>query len=267
MDNFFLWLESNSAIRWEDGEGNPIEGPAEGEDCFAILSDGSKVVFDLRYDVVRVTYNNKSPKDQVGDAVEAFADANPEQRLDGMYLDNFLKFYKEVKPNIYQRFEPKAGDRLGDGDTYEPDRQPDLSDFIMQKSMARYPGGSITQITPATGYVLADGRTVPMGRGNNRDDDHRFMVPSEKAMEKWGWPKTNSETEKMYELMRRSGAARIIISEPLVISLTAPLTKQQRQVIRKYIQDKNVKGIIVSFAGGREYEFTTKDHRQMDRYL
>ncbi len=266
MDKFQLWLES-AGIQWEDADGNPIASPEEAHDCTATLADGSKVTFTYGYEHVRVKYDRKSNRHEVEEAVKTFADANPDATLDGMDLDAFLTNYKEIKPNVYQRFEPEPGDRLGNGDTHEPDQEPNLADYMMRKSISSYPHGNSTRITPATGYVLPDGRTVTMGRGNNRDDDHRHMVPSEKAMEKWGWTKADSETQKMYELMRRSGAARIINSDPFVISITKPLTRQQRQVIRNYIESNRIKDVIVSFVGGKEYEFSTKDHRQMDRYL
>ena len=118
---------------------------------------------------------------------------------------------------------------------YEPDEQPEMGEYLVNK-YAHF--GQTDTITKATGYLLPDGRVVQMGR-NYRDEDHRHALPSSQAMRRWNWPenvvKQNNEstrTPAMIELMKRAGAVRIIANdrEICVHAETAPSLAQKRLV-------------------------------------
>ena len=73
----------------------------------------------------------------------------------------------------------RPGEMDEKGAAFEPDRQPDLDEFMVNKA-AEF-GGPTNAINGGTGYILTDGRCVPLG-GSQRAQDHRYLVPSSQAM-------------------------------------------------------------------------------------
>jgi hypothetical protein len=258
---FYRYGES---IKWEDSKENPLEEPPQ-DNAVAILSDGSRVEFYYGSGPMRITYNRTSPQDEVGQAIRDFLEVNPEEIVDCNGLNKFVDNYKEYKINLFKRFEPQAGDDIGDGEIYEPKEQPDLAKYMSRRVAGKY--GQSYAVDGSTGYILPDGSIIKMGRGNNRDEDHRWIIPSRNAMKNWGWPELESETQKMHELIRRSGAIRVIVGNPFYITTAKPLTTQQRQAVKEALSRMKIKDVLISFLGGREYEFSTDEHDKMRRYL
>lgn len=267
MDNFRLWLEADSPICWFDSADGPIAGPNDSEDCYVTLPHDIQVEFDVGFKVTRVKYPRQLARKEplVRVVIQQYAEAYPDSLLDGLDLSDFLPNYREISPHVYQRFEPKPGETMGDGDDYEPDKQPDMAEYIFQRAVSKYGQGN-EAIGPATGYVLPDGRAVQMGAGM-RADDHRFMVPTQAARQRWGWPANDSDTGNMQELMRRSGAVRVHLSDYMLVNPPGRMTPAQKRAIVDAVKRFKIKSITLAFVGGRTYEFETSDHEQMERYF
>jgi len=146
------------------------------------------------------------------------------------------------------------------GSPFEPDRQPDLDEYMINKTKEFGSPGS--GLGPGTGYLLADGSTVQLG-GSSRAQDHRHVVPSSDAMRRWGWPEdvvrqcdqgTNSPA--MREMMRRSGSIRVMVSRSeLFLDMMARPTGAQMRVIERFISDTpSLQNVILAGAGRRTHE-------------
>ena len=146
---------------------------------------------------------------------------------------NFREFL-EAK----QEFRP--GQEIDEfGNRYEPDNEPVDWDEWLSNVMSGYGGADYTDITPATGYILTNGKAVQMG-GRTRDQDHRFAIPTMDAMKRWKWPKEvvkgygqGTVTPALYEFLKRSGAMRVGLSygELWVHGLTMPTQAQIRTIL------------------------------------
>jgi hypothetical protein len=125
---------------------------------------------------------------------------------------------------------------------FEPQEEPDLNEFIRNKFTHDY--GEQRRSEHSTGFILSDGRPVGMGvRPGLRDSDHREAIPTAGAMKRWGWPadvvkhyEEGTRTPGLRELMRRSGALRVISSpEQLILESHAPVTGAQRRAVLDHI--------------------------------
>lgn len=152
----------------------------------------------------------------------------------------------------------RPGEMDEKGAAFEPDRQPDLDEFMVNKA-AEF-GGPTNTINGGTGYILTDGRCVPLG-GSQRAQDHRYLVPSSQAMRRWGWPEEvakqadqGSNTPGMRELMRRTGAIRVMADRrELFLDMPGRPTYSQRRVISEAL--RGVTNVILSMGNTRTREF------------
>ena len=139
--------------------------------------------------------------------------------------------------------EPLPGQLDQYGSAYEPMEEPDLAEYMANKSLEY--GQPVDFLCPEVGFLLPDGRCLLMGRGGERGQDHRWMVPTLAAIERWGWPhavviahREYSRTPAMFELMRRSGAVRVILGHDLILSLRTKPTRAQIRVVTELIRER-----------------------------
>lgn len=163
----------------------------------------------------------------------------------------------EPEPKVY-----RPGQLTDDGDTFEPERQPDLSDFMVNKT-AEF-GSPGESINGGTGYLLPDGRTVQLGGSSSRAQDHRFVIPSTVAIRRWGWPaeivtqrEQGTDTPAMREMMRRTGAIRLMCERrELFIEMPGRPSNTQKRVLSDLIREGKIVNVILSNGGriNREME-------------
>lgn len=154
------------------------------------------------------------------------------------------------------------------GDKYEPKKEPELAGFILNQYLQDF--GTSDEINSATGYLLPDGMSVQMGHGN-RAQDHRNAIPTIAAMKRWKWPQevidqhaVSSSTNAMKELMRRSGAARIIASSQfLAVHYEIPLTGRQKSAIIHFVVRYRPNEVVFQY-GARNVSLSWED---VENYL
>lgn len=169
----------------------------------------------------------------------------------------------------------RPGEHISDEKgAFEPEKQPDLSEFIANKFAHDY-GEADTGLSHGVGFLLSDGRGVPMGPRDQRYDDHRGAIPTHAAMKRWGWPEDvtrkyaeGTRTPALIELMRRSGAVRVHSDRhQLVLHFAAPLTPQQRRQIANHVDSNRFETVVVSPEGGKEYELQSPDSTEVERAI
>lgn len=155
----------------------------------------------------------------------------------------------------------RPGETTADGAAFEPHEEPDdLGEYISNQFKDEY-GEPEEGIYSSTGFLLEDGRGVPMGPGE-RYEDHRAAIPTAEAMKRWGWPEDvirhheeGTRTPALFELMRRSGALRVHASKgQLIIDAASPLTSRQKQAILDHHEMYNPETVILSSDRGHERE-------------
>lgn len=148
----------------------------------------------------------------------------------------------------------RPGELMDDGEYYYPDAEPDYDEFMSNYYKTDF-GEVGDQITPASGWILRNGSTVPMG-GMQRDQDHRNIVPHSGIMTKWGYPSEivkkfdqGSSTPAMYELMRRSGVIRITAAnkEHFAIQGFQSPTPAQRRTITRFVKQYQPQSVALEF--------------------
>jgi hypothetical protein len=158
-----------------------------------------------------------------------------------------------------KRDAPRPGAPGPDGEVFYPDCEPDLAEYLYHRHRHDY--GECPELGVTTGWLLPDGRAVQMGRGRQRDEDHRASIPSAEAMARWGWPegviREHNECTRgpaLRELMRRSGAARVLAWDAsLVVESCGPLSRRQRAAVRDYAIRARVRYVMLD-VGGRAVE-------------
>lgn len=160
----------------------------------------------------------------------------------------------------------RPGEPTEDGGHFEPEREPpDLGEYIANKFKGDY-GDPEPGIGYSTGFLLSDGRGVPMGPGE-RYEDHRAAIPTTGAMRRWGWPEEiargadqGTRTPALFELMRRAGAVRVHASRgDLVLHLASPLTGRQAAAIRSHVESHRPHSVVVEVQGGGDAQLDRPD--------
>lgn len=149
------------------------------------------------------------------------------------------------------------------GGKFEPKAEPELNEFIANQFKDDY-GERHDGIGRSTGFLTPDGEGIPMGPGE-RYEDHRAALPSSAAMKRWKWPaeivKANEQgggrTQALFELMRRSGAARIHSGGGnLIVHLASPPTDQQKRAIVQHVSSERPENVIISHVDGAEHSLS-----------
>jgi len=143
--------------------------------------------------------------------------------------------FKEEMENEGDELAP--GEEDEDGGAYEPKNEPDLDEYMKNQ----YP---TTDSWLAAGYLTADGSLLDMSLGQGqRVEDHRSIIPSEEAAERWGWPEETygprgSRTDRMHEMMARAGAVRVgYYGDGASFDVQSPLTSRQTRSIERFVSD------------------------------
>lgn len=156
--------------------------------------------------------------------------------------------------------ELRPGSETLAGGNYEPDEINDrgLDEYVKN----HYPNEPHEGANwNAAGYVFADGSLNDMSHGQGeRADDHRSVVPSEKALAQWGFDKhqVDNRTLAMNELMRRTNMARIHIGggesgTDLQLHIEAPLTSSQKEALTYYVKNYRPENVYYDIGGGFGY--------------
>ncbi len=199
------------------------------------------------------------------------------QKKKGPIRSKYVAMMKKMKESEeWEDEEPEEELRPGmptkDGGHHEPEHEPDLGEFIANRFRQDY-GETTDEITPETGYLLSDGRCVPMGAYGSRYEDHRAAIPSLEAMKRWKW---NPETIRQYEtasrgpaldeLIKRSGAARIHASRDTLAVDSARLTYRQKSAIVEFIMRYHPATVIFDL-NGRSKEFDSPEPFEIEDWL
>lgn len=177
----------------------------------------------------------------------------------------------EARQGEAERLRP--GQETMDGDTHEPDEQPDLVEFVLNK----VGGGAATDdINYGTGFITPDGRGVQMGPPSQRYDDHRSAIPSHDAMSRWGWDgdvlrhyTDGTRTPALYELMKRAGLVRLHSdsSGTMTVGLGAKPTKAQTEALMKHALEKRHSYVVIAPRDGDEIELEGQKVWDLDKHL
>jgi hypothetical protein len=149
--------------------------------------------------------------------------------------------------------ELQPGQITSDGGKYEPEREPDMDAFMRNQ----YPEGY--SLGPA-GFIMADGALLDMsdGGGEVRGDDHRSIIPTEEAAQRWGWAMdgqgdsgegSTSRWGLLVQTLALSGAIRFDPSG--LLHLEKEATTEQERVIANYIRDYEPDYLSIRFGNGQ----------------
>lgn len=141
----------------------------------------------------------------------------------------------------------KPGEMDAEGGSFQPDKEPDLAEFVRNRFAGDY--GYDEPTTPMTsehGFILPDGAPVRMGSGGTRGEDHRSALPYTTSMRRWGWPEEvvkkveeGTRTPGLVELMKRGRIARIHIDDrnkSLYVHFVHRLTPAQKLKVSHYVR-------------------------------
>jgi len=145
------------------------------------------------------------------------------------------------------------GQTTSDGGKYEPAQEPDMDTFMRNQ----YPEGY--SLGPA-GFIMADGALLDMSQGGGevRGDDHRSIIPTEEAAQRWDWAMdgqgdsgegSTSRWGLLVQTLARSGAIRFDPSG--LLHLEKEATTEQERVIANYIRDYEPDYMSIRFGNGQ----------------
>lgn len=183
--------------------------------------------------------------------------------------DYEFNWQDEEEPKVY-----RPGQMTDDYEHFEPEKEPVDWDEWLTNMFSDF--GLSDSINASSGYLLTNGQAVQLGR-YNRDQDHRYAVPTSIAMKRWGWPEEiikkyeqGSTTPAMKEFMRRSGAMRIGAGSGsfFVHGMTWP-TARQRDAIIEYIMKNNPRSVTIEMPTGRPggVELSSPDVYEVEELL
>lgn len=142
--------------------------------------------------------------------------------------------------------ELSAGVQTANGSPYEPESEPSIDEFMRNQ----YPEGGTWG---ESGFLMSDGTLLDMSHGSGtRADDHRSIIPSEAAVERWGWTKGDREYsrwELLVQTLRRAGAMRIDGQSGLVHTENELTAAQERSII-DYVRDFNPDYVSIRVGDG-----------------
>ncbi len=150
-----------------------------------------------------------------------------------------------------EQLEP--GERTSDGGRYEPEREPNMDTFMRNQ----YPKGE--SWGPA-GFIMSDGALLDMsaGGGDQRGDDHRSIIPTDEAAERWDWEMdgqgdsgegSTSRWGKLVQTLNRAHAIRFDHSGLLHLEKYA--TPAQKRAISQYINEVQPDYLSIRYGNGR----------------
>ena len=147
----------------------------------------------------------------------------------------------------------EPGAITSDGGRYEPEREPNMDTFMRNQ----YPTGE--SWGPA-GFIMSDGALLDMsaGGGDQRGDDHRTIIPTDEAAERWGWEMdgqgdsgegSTSRWGKLVQTLNRAHAIRFDHSGLLHLEKYA--TPDQKRAISQYINEVQPDYLSIRYGNGR----------------
>lgn len=145
------------------------------------------------------------------------------------------------------------GELTSDGGRYEPEREPQMDSFMRNQ----YPSGGSWG---AAGFIMSDGTLLDMsqGGGDTRGDDHRSIIPTDEAAERWGWhmdglgDSGEGSTSRWGKLVQTLNLAHAIrFDHSGLLHLEKYATPDQKRAISKYINEMQPDYLSIRYGNGR----------------
>ena len=91
-----------------------------------------------------------------------------------------------------------------------------------------------------------------MGQYGSRGEDHRSALPTEEAMERWGWSKESRDnrTVALWEMGIRSGHIRVhVAGGDMSLEVYGPLTSDQKIALGDFFRDVGPSSVAIDVTG------------------
>ena len=143
------------------------------------------------------------------------------------------------------------GQITGISGKYEPEKQPDIDEFMRNQYPVTYEFG------PA-GFIMANGEMLDMSGdgGMHRGEDHRAIIPSDEAALRWDWGTDEQgfdgfESSRWYRLNKTLQAANAIRFDATgLMHMEAEPTQAQLETVSRFLREERPDNLHVRFGKG-----------------